>query len=179
MHSCATFASYELLLSFKFVLFCLTYHVFVIFVFIESAERAKQSHILQMVREEDKVTQEKFTRVQRALDGRNVGMKQSHLKNAPAENIFNSSAASLRRSGLLFTNAAEEKSHIEGEYETILAQNEVRHAQDMLLLQQLDKGVLPERFIKQGVYSDDPRHVSVILSKYGIGDTGGICLGKW
>lgn len=132
-----------------------------------------------MVREEDKVTQEKFTRVQRALDGRNVGMKQAHLKHAPAENIFNSSAASLRRSGVLFTNVADEKTYIEGQREVILAQNDVRHAQDTLLLQQLDKGVLPERFIKQGVHSDDPRHVSVILSKYGIGDTRGICLGKW
>jgi Ran GTPase-activating protein (RanGAP) involved in mRNA processing and transport len=28
------------------------------------------------------------------------------------------------------------------------------------------------------VNTDDPRHVSVILSKYGIGDTRGVCLGR-
>jgi len=43
------------------------------------------------------------------------------------------------------------------------------------LLQQLDRGVLPEQFIKRA--SDDPRHVSIILSKYSIGDDRGVCLG--
>jgi hypothetical protein len=137
-----------------------------------------------MIREEDKIqdlTHERFSRVQRALDGRNVGLKDSDFGAAspPKPTITGPTAASMRRSGISFATDTEEATYVEQEHQHIVAQNNLRHAQDTLLLQQLDKGVLPERFIKQGVHTDDPRHVSVVLSKFGIGDTRGVCLGKW
>jgi hypothetical protein len=138
---------------------------------------------LQMIREEDKVEDvslERFTRVQRALDGRNVGLKREDFGAvSPSKSgKIDPNGASSRRAGVLFTRDSEENDYIQEEHELTVAQNNLRHAQDMLLLEQLDKGVLPERFIRQGVH-DDPRHVSVVLSKFGIGDTRGICLGKW
>lgn len=48
-----------------------------------------------------------------------------------------------------------------------------REAQDRLLLNQLDSGMLPELFIKPG---GDPRYVAIDLLKYGIGDQRGLCL---
>jgi hypothetical protein len=60
--------------------------------------------------------------------------------------------------------------------DVMLAERNKRKAQDMLLLNQLEAGVLPETFIKS---SEDPRYVMVNLSQYGIGDVRGLCLGKW
>lgn len=51
-----------------------------------------------------------------------------------------------------------------------------REAQDRLLLHQLDAGLLPETFIKS---QSDAEALTVNLSKYGIGDDRGLCLGKW
>lgn len=56
------------------------------------------------------------------------------------------------------------------------AERNKRIAQDKLLLNQLDAGVLPEQFIKPGT---DPLSVTVMLTKHSIGDVRGICLGKW
>jgi hypothetical protein len=58
----------------------------------------------------------------------------------------------------------------------MIAERNKRKAQDMLLLSQLDAGVLPESFIKS---SEDPRYITINLSQYGIGDVRGLCLGKW
>jgi hypothetical protein len=138
-----------------------------------------------MIREEDKVQDvslERFTRVQRALDGRNVGLKREDfgaVSPSKSGKSVDLNGNSSRRAGILFTRDSEDADYLEEEHELTVAQNNLRHAQDMLLLEQLDKGVLPERFIRQGVHTDDPRHVSVVLSKFGIGDTRGICLGKW
>ncbi len=142
-----------------------------------------------MLREEDTVLpvhEERFTRVQRALDGRNVGLQQCHLSSA-MQNVYNAtkdaqnnvyrSHAVSRRAGVMFVEN-EETSPMQVEHESVVARNNIRHAQDTLLLHQLDSGVIPERFIKGGV-GDDPLHVSVVLSKFGIGDVRGICLGKW
>lgn len=60
--------------------------------------------------------------------------------------------------------------------DVMLAERNKRKAQDLLLLNQLDSGVLPETFIKS---SEDPRFVTINLSQYGIGDVRGLCLGKW
>jgi len=57
----------------------------------------------------------------------------------------------------------------------LLAEKSKRKAQDMLLLHQLDAGVLPEIFIKT---ADNPKAVTINLSQYGIGDNRGLCLGK-
>ena len=146
-----------------------------------------------MIREEDRLqelSQERLTRVQRALDGRNVGLKQEDFgavspprRVATGTSTGTGASAAMvsasRRHGVLFTTDSEDASYIEAEYEHTVAQNNMRRAQDKLLLQQLDNGVLPERFIKHGMHTDDPRHVSVILSKFGIGDLRGICLGRW
>ena len=56
-----------------------------------------------------------------------------------------------------------------------IAERNKRIAQDQLLLNQLDAGVLPESFIKPG---SDPQSVTINLSRFGIGDNRGICLGK-
>lgn len=64
-------------------------------------------------------------------------------------------------------------------YRKLFSETNVRHAQDLLLLAQIERGVLPEQFVKQSLSSDDPDHVSVVLSKYGIGDMRGLCLGIW
>ncbi len=58
----------------------------------------------------------------------------------------------------------------------MLAERSKRKAQDLLLLNQLEAGVLPETFIKA---SEDPRFITINLSQYGIGDVRGLCLGKW
>ncbi len=58
---------------------------------------------------------------------------------------------------------------------TINAEMSKRRAQDMLLLHQLDAGVLPETFIKA---AENPNAVMINLSQYGIGDQRGLCLGK-
>lgn len=55
------------------------------------------------------------------------------------------------------------------------AERSKRIAQDQLLLQQLDKGVLPESFIKSNATA---RSITINLSRYGIGDVRGVCLGK-
>jgi hypothetical protein len=143
---------------------------------------------MQMVRNEDQIqplSQEKLTRVQRALDGRNVGLTLENLTiTSVAASSAVSATASKRRTGAIFSSSSNlnkigKLSELEEEHQIIVAQNDYRHAQDKLLLLQLDRGVLPERFIKQGVDSEDPLHVSVILSKFGIGDVRGICLGNW
>ncbi len=56
------------------------------------------------------------------------------------------------------------------------AERNKRIAQDKLLLNQLDAGVLPEQYIKPGT---DALSVAVMLTKHGIGDIRGVCLGKW
>lgn len=58
----------------------------------------------------------------------------------------------------------------------ISAETKKREAQDLLLLNQLESGVLPESFIKPGT---NPLAININLSKYSIGDTRGMCLGKW
>lgn len=141
-------------------------------------------HNIQMIRDEDKpqmLHEERFTRVQRALDGRNVGLQQANLSSATRD-AYSSHADKLssknRRAGVMIVEQ-DEYSPFAHEHETVVAQNNFRHAQDTLLLHQLDSGVIPERFIKSGLDGENPLHVSVVLSKYGIGDTRGICLGKW
>ena len=163
------------------------YNILIVCVCVHEIENdAERKSLLELIRDEQKIqelTQERFSRVQRALDGRNLGLKQDNFGavSPPKREITGTSTStgSMRRSGVLFTADTDEKSYVEEEHELTVAQNNIRHAQDLLLLQQLDKGVLPERFIRQGVYTDDPRHMSVVLSKFGIGDTRGICLGKW
>lgn len=65
-----------------------------------------------------------------------------------------------------------------------------REAQDKLLLAQLDAGLLPESFIKkpkpinengEPIEGEEGELDGVVinLSKYGIGDERGLCLGKW
>lgn len=139
-----------------------------------------------MIRDEDKpqlLHEERFTRVQRALDGRNVGLQQANLSAATSD-AFSShkdkfmSKNHARRAGVMIVEHDEHSPYFH-EHETVVAQNNFRHAQDTLLLHQLDSGVIPERFIKSGLDGENPLHVSVVLSKYGIGDTRGICLGKW
>jgi hypothetical protein len=56
------------------------------------------------------------------------------------------------------------------------AQLSKREAQDRLILHQLDMGLLPETFIKSCA---DANALTINLSKYGIGDARGLCLGKW
>lgn len=57
-----------------------------------------------------------------------------------------------------------------------MAETQKRLAQDRLLFNQLEAGILPETFIKPG---GDPRSIMINLSRYGIGDARGLCLGKW
>eukprot|EP01039_Chlorochromonas_danica_P011301 gene11301-12608_t len=61
------------------------------------------------------------------------------------------------------------------EEESILAELNKREAQDRLLLHQLEAGVLPESFIRTDA---DCGSIVINLSKYGIGDKKGLCLGK-
>lgn len=156
--------------------------LFLITTVADTHSAGSHNNVLQMIREEDKLqplSEERFTRVQRALDGRNVGVQEKHLSTAPAASISKPNKWNNRRRGVIFVDDADEMTEVEYEHEEIMAQNNIRHAQDTLLLHQLDSGVIPERFIKVGIDGEDPLHVSVVLSKYGIGDARGICLGKW
>lgn len=60
--------------------------------------------------------------------------------------------------------------------ETMKAEINKREAQDRLLLHQLEAGLLPETFIKS---QSEAEALTINLSKYGIGDQRGLCLGKW
>lgn len=121
-----------------------------------------------------------------ALSGQ--GSSTSRLMILSSRRILSSSGDSRaddsppRRAGFTL-NAATDLNEDDDDgslaYRKLFSETNVRHAQDLLLLAQIERGVLPEQFVKQSLSSDDPDHVSVVLSKYGIGDMRGLCLGIW
>jgi hypothetical protein len=173
----------------------------------EEVERLKQSNrkleelnesslVTSSSQSEDKANEkysiDKLTRLQRAMSGINGGLPKSKAGHRSATKAsFQASGTRLmsrrilrgaddshhRRAG--FTLPTELGDDGSLAYRKLFSETNVRHAQDLLLLAQIERGVLPEQFIQQSTSSDDLDHVSVVLSKYGIGDTRGLCLGIW
>lgn len=112
-------------------------------------------------------------RLTRAVANRIVNFsrtKPSAESKSPSREAVRSQNGERKRTQDLYQapNAREE--------ESIQAELNKREAQDRLLLHQLEAGVLPESFIRTDAECDS---IVINLSKYGIGDKKGLCLGKW
>ena len=149
----------------------------------------------------EKYSIDKLTRLQRAMSGINGGLPKGgagHRSTSTNKTSFQASGTRLvsrrilsssvesaaddsphRRAGFTLTHPTDLNEGGSLAYRKLFSETNVRHAQDLLLLAQIERGVLPEQFIKQSTSSDDPDHVNVVLSKYGIGDMRGLCLGIW
>ena len=174
----------------------------------EEVERLKQSNrkleelnegslITSSSQSEDKANEkysiDKLTRLQRAMSGINGGLPKSKAGHRnTTKTSFQASGTRLmsrrmrsgaddspHRSAGFTLNPTDLNDDGSLAYRKLFSETNVRHAQDLLLLAQIERGVLPEQFIQQSASSDDPDHVSVVLSKYGIGDMRGLCLGIW
>ena len=74
------------------------------------------------------------------------------------------------------SNARKQGSFVEDPFdEDVMYENKRRTAQDMLLIAQLESGLIPEPFLKKNL---NPKYVAVDLSSYGIGDVPGLCLAE-
>ena len=126
-----------------------------------------------------------LSRVQRAIETKNVGLGTVGKPNEKLVSGSGSVGSGPYTPQKLFDGAlvGEAENFEKSPYEKILAKTSRRRAQDLLLLTQLDEGILPEKFLKPGTGTGgrnrDEDTVAVMLSKYGIGDTRGICLGRW
>jgi hypothetical protein len=103
------------------------------------------------------ITTEYFARIRQALNSRYVGYDFKEIEGkANSENTVTKS-----NSNILFGSNSTKKTRV---------------ASDLLLLAQLKKGIIPERFFKKGLCTDGS--VGIDLSDYGIGDDHAICLGE-
>jgi len=146
----------------------------------------------------EKYSIDKLTRLQRAMSGINGGLPKSKAggtgHRGTIKSPFQASGTRLISRRVISSESSDESPHRRAgftlnatdldddgslAYRKLFSETNVRHAQDLLLLAQIERGVLPEQFIKQSSSTDDPDHVNVVLSKYGIGDMRGLCLGIW
>lgn len=102
------------------------------------------------------ITTEYFARIRQALNSRYVGYDFNEIEGK----VNSETTVTKENSNILFGSNSTQKTRV---------------ASDLLLLAQLKKGIIPERFFKKGLCTDGS--VAIDLSDYGIGDDHAVCLG--